>query len=585
MIKGYFAFVLHAHLPYVISHGRWPHGMDWLSEAAAETYLPLLKMLNELIEEGVKPKLTIDISPVLCEQLADEAFKKEFQTYLTQKIKASQLDAEEFYKYGQKNMLKTAQYWEKFYSGTLDYFNRIGQNIIYEFKKLQDSGYLEIMTCGATHGYYPLLSRDESCQVQTKMAVKNYRKHFGKEPRGIWLPECAYRPRYKWTPPVEAGTGMVAYDRKGVDEFLSENGIDFFIVDSALLKGGKSIGVYLDRFEALKRLWGNFEKQYHPRQEDKEKSHHEVYLVSSAEEGKKPTAIFARDPETGLLVWSGDIGYPGDGHYLDFHKKRFPGGHRYWAVTSSKADLADKVEYDIEGAETRIPENSDHYVEKIVSSLIDYHAKTGRKGILMAPYDAELFGHWWFEGPKFLKAVIRKISLSPNVDTTFLSEHYDRVQPTEIISIPEGSWGEGGNHYIWLNEENAWTWKHIYQSEKKMCEQAQYYMKHKNSIDNALVDVLKQAARELMLMSASDWQFLISTWSARDYAELRLTGHYEDFIKLTQMADKLISGEKPTTGEWEFLGDCSRRDDLFAEIELEWFARVEYPIEIKAETT
>jgi len=245
MTKGYFAFVLHNHLPYVIAHGRWPHGMDWLSEAAAETYMQLVKIMNELVGEGVKPKLTIDISPVLCEQLADESFKEEFADYLREKIKAARHDAEEFHKYNQPNMLNLAHFWEKFYGETLERFNAIGRDIIGEMRKLQDAGYLEIMTCGATHGYYPLLSRDESLQAQTKMAVKNYKKHFGREPRGIWLPECAYRPRYEWAPPVPIDGSQEAYPRKGSDEFLSENGIDFFIVDSALLKGGKSIGVYL----------------------------------------------------------------------------------------------------------------------------------------------------------------------------------------------------------------------------------------------------------------------------------------------------------------------------------------------------
>jgi 1,4-alpha-glucan branching enzyme len=577
MTKGYFAFVLHTHLPYVLAHGRWPHGMDWLSEAAGETYLRLISILDELAGEGLKPKLTIDISPVLCEQLSDESFKTEFTTYLRQKIEAAQKDAEEFHKYNQQNMLRNAHFWEEFYAKSLEHFNRVNQNIVGELKRLQDQGYLEIMTCGATHGYLPLLSRDETVQAQTKMAVKNYFKHFGRYPRGIWLPECAYRPRYNWTPPVAIHGRQDTYSRKGVDEFLSENGLEFFIVDTALLKGGRTIGVYIDRFEALKRLWGQFEAQYHPREEDKDKSPREVYLVSSSPEGKKPTAIFTRDPETGLLVWSGEHGYPGDGHYLDFHKKRFPGGHRYWAVTSSKSDLADKVEYYMDGALQRLPENADHFAGKIHDILVGYHAATRREGILVAPYDAELFGHWWFEGPYFLKEVLSRVCRDPEIEPTFLGEHLDRVQPRDVISIPEGSWGEGGHHYIWLNQDNEWTWKHIYEAEAKMCELARYYEANKNAIDSRLVDIMKQAARELMLLVASDWQFLISTWAARDYAELRLSEHSSDFSKLAQMADKMIRGESISPGEWEFFSDCRKRDSLFSEIELEWFARVEYP--------
>jgi 1,4-alpha-glucan branching enzyme len=551
--------------------------MDWLSEAAAETYMPLLRVIGELVEEGLKPKLTIDLSPVLGEQLSDDSFKEELASYLSQKIQAARHDAEEFYKYDQPNMLKNAQYWEKYYGETLARFNAINRDIIGELRTLQDEGYLEIMTCAASHGYFPLLSRDESLQAQTKLAVKNYRRHFGRAPRGIWLPECAYRPRYNWAPPVPIDGNQDAYPRKGVDEFLSENGIDFFIVDAALLKGGKSIGVYLDRFEALKRLWGQFESQYHPREEDKEKTPREVYLVSSAAEGKKPTSVFTRDPETGLLVWSGEWGYPGDGHYLDFHKKRFPGGLRYWAVTSAKSDLADKVEYHMESAFGRLPENSDHFTGKIYDTLSAYYGESNRAGILVAPYDAELFGHWWFEGPWFLKEVIRKIAQNPEIELTFLAEHYDRVQPTEVISIPEGSWGEGGNHYIWLNQDTEWTWKHIYECEKRMCELARHYEANKDTADSELAGILKQAARELMLLSASDWQFLISTWSARDYAELRLSEHYYDFKQLAEMAERRMRGEQLSPGDWEFFNDCRKRDSLFEEIELEWFARVEYP--------
>jgi len=168
-------------------------------------------------------------------------------SYLNQKIKAAKHDAEEFYRYDQKQMLENAHMWEKWYTQTLEHFSNIGQDIIGEFRKLQDSGYLEIITCGATHGYFPLLSRDESLQVQTKMAVRNYEKHFGRKPRGIWLPECAYRPRYEWSSPVTVNGKTLTYSRKGVDEFLSENGLDFFIIDAPLLKGGKAVGVYIDR--------------------------------------------------------------------------------------------------------------------------------------------------------------------------------------------------------------------------------------------------------------------------------------------------------------------------------------------------
>ncbi|MDH3891335.1 MAG: DUF1957 domain-containing protein [candidate division Zixibacteria bacterium] len=577
MSQGYFAFVLHSHLPYVLSHGRWPHGTDWLTEAAAETYLPIIRIMNELVGEGGHPKLTIGLSPVLCEQLADNSFKDEFVYYLNHKIKAAEYDSEEFYRFGDNTMLATSQYWETFYRDTLEHFAGIGQDILFEFRKLQDAGYLEIITCGATHGYYPLLARDESLQVQTKMAVRNYQRHFGRDPKGIWLPECAYRPRYDWQRPLGSGVATEPYPRKGADEFLTENGLDFFIIDSALLKGGKSVGVYIDRFDALKTLWGQFESQYQPRSEAVDRTPREIYLVNSAPEGKKPTAVFTRDPETGLLVWSGEHGYPGDGAYLDFHKKRHPGGHRYWSVTSAEADLADKKPYYREKALQRIPENADHFAGKVTEILTDYTDSGGEDGILVAPYDAELFGHWWFEGPQFLKRVLRHIDHSADVESTFLHEHLARRKPTSVVSIPEGSWGQGNHHYIWLNKHTEWTWKHIYEAEDTMCELARRWASGTERQDAELEAVLKQAARELMLLSSSDWQFLISTWSARDYGELRISEHFNDFTRLAAMAEKKLAGSPLDTGDTEFFKECSARDCLFDDIDLEWFATVEYP--------
>ncbi|MCK4856628.1 MAG: DUF1957 domain-containing protein [candidate division Zixibacteria bacterium] len=575
MTKGKFTFVLHSHLPYVLSHGSWPHGTDWLNEAVAETYLPILNMLNGLLEEGYHPKITISISPVLAEQLAHDSFKDQFVSYCEQKIKAAEADIVQFAREERKLMLSVAEMWRNYYREILESFrSRYHQDIPAAFADLQNRGVVELMTCAATHGYYPLLSQDTSLQAQTNMAVKAHERLFGRKPRGLWLPECAYRPRYPWAPPVESATDTEPYPRKGADEFLSEAGIDYFVIDSALLQGGKSIGVYLDRFESLKKLWNQFDKEYHPREVDENRYPHQVYLVNSGGEGKRPVAIFTRDPDTGLQVWSGEHGYPGDGNYLDFHKKHFPGGHRYWKVTSAKSDLADKMEYYPPDAEQRLPENAVHFTSLIDETLSRHYETTGTTGILAAPFDAELFGHWWFEGVQFLGLVLKMVEELEHIELTTCSEYLDFAKPSQVISIPEGSWGEGGYHYIWLNEWVHWTWKHIYEDELTMQRLAREY---RDADDPVLVDIVKQAARELMLLSASDWQFLISTWSARDYAELRVSEHHQAFVRLAQMADKLGGGESLTTGERAFLADCRKRDQLFPDIDLSWFAQVTYP--------
>jgi 1,4-alpha-glucan branching enzyme len=457
MKKGYFSLVLHSHLPYVIGHGRWPHGMDWLNEAAAETYIPILEILNKFKRERIKPKFTIDISPVLCEQLADEAFKDEFNFYLNEKIKAAEENRNYFS--GVKNYLfrDYAVSWGKHYQKILKEFeSKYKGEVVNAFKVFQDEGYIEIITCCATHGYLPLLLYDENVQAQVKCGIDNYEKFFNKKPSGIWLPECAYRPRYEWRPPVEPYSKRKVKLRKGIEEILYDNDIKFFYVDSHILRGGRHIGVYLDRFKSLRILWKQFEKKFKARKGEYDNVPQEIYLVSSS--GEKPVAVFTREPETALQVWSGDFGYPGDQYYLDFHKKHFPGGLRYWRVTHSQADLGLKQEYIPARAKESIINHSRHFVGIINRVLDNYKNKSGLDGIVTAPFDAELFGHWWFEGVDWLYNVVKNIVNETDIQLTTSSEYLKINYPEKIISIPEGSWGEGGFHYIWLNEWTNWTW-------------------------------------------------------------------------------------------------------------------------------
>ena len=572
---GSFTFVLHSHLPYVLSHGRWPHGTDWLNEAAAETYIPLLNVFNRLVAEGISPKVTIGLTPVLTEMLASQSFKPEFKAYLGHRLEAAGKDIVEFETLGQPDFVKVARMWQDFYRNIYKNFvERYEQNIVKAFAVLQNQGHIEIITSGATHGYFPLLSQDISIQAQVKQAVASHKRHFGKQPKGIWLPECAYRPGYKWSPPVDTGNKVETYNRKGVEEFLSENHIEYFFIDAHLLKGGKAIGVYLDRFDALRSLWARFSEQYKPLPESKEKTPYKVYWVGSSSKDKMPVAVFTRDPKTGLQVWSGEWGYPGDGNYLDFHKKRFPGGMKYWRVTSSKADLADKKEYSSEIAFARISEHAEHFKELIKANLNAHLKATKEPGIVVSPYDAELFGHWWFEGPEWLYSVIKGLHIDGSVDLVTAGEYLDRSKPTEVISLPEGSWGEGGYHWIWLNDMNQWTWKHIYEAEKEMIKLARQYGDKKE--DTLLQDILKQAARELLILEASDWQFLISTLSAKDYAEARIVRHYEDFKRLAGIARIKDEGKDIPAGDRNFLDMCQKRDELFPDIDIAWFKELEF---------
>jgi 1,4-alpha-glucan branching enzyme len=542
MSAKYFSLVLHSHIPYVLAHGSWPHGMDWLYEAAAESYLPLLRVFERLQEEGLPPRVNISFTPVLMEQLKSPSFAAGFKEYLRMKAEIARKDRTYFEKAGTKPLLALTEYWEDWYAGLLEQFSgRCQEDIIGAFRRLQDSDQIEVLTSAATHGYFPLLSEDDSIRWQVRQGRYCYEKYFGKKPVGFWLPECAYRPGYEWKSPLG---GRDASPRAGIDEILGEEGLGCFFVDTHLLSGGEARGVYLDRFPALKLLWEKFKSEYQPGKE----SAKTPYLPYLAYPSKVPFMV--RDERSGTQVWSGKTGYPGDGWYLEFHKKHFPGGMRYWRITASDADLGDKLPYDPERVRERLEENAGHFVDSLRASL-----KGQDDGVVVALYDTELFGHWWFEGPEWLYLVVKKLHQS-EVKPQTASRCLESLQPYSLISLPEGSWGTGGFHWIWLNDSTAWIWEKIYAIERLA-------MNLKSLPPTTDSRILKQFIREKFLLESSDWPFLISTWTARDYSENRAAEHYER----ARMLVEWIQRDGPLSpAETKFLETWEEEDKLFSEV-------------------
>ncbi len=545
--RGYFAFVFHSHLPYVLRHGIWPHGAEWLYEAASETYIPLLRVFYDLLAEGISPKVTLGITPVLGEQLADPEFKEGLRNYMVSKMEAAEADIREWREKGFNGRARVAERWREFYRSGIEFFDSWNSDLIAAIRELYHGGHIEVITSAATHGYLPLLKRDESIRAQIRQGIRTHRRLFGRDPVGIWPPELAYRPAYRWATPF----GGEPYDRKGLEEFYFEEGLKYFLVDAHLLKGGRAIGTYLSLFEGLRALWERFEKEYREL-EERERSPHYPYYASSGSE-PKPVAFFTRDTQTALQVWSREWGYPGDPAYLEFHKKHFPGGHRYWRVTDPKADLAEKEDYDPDLVEIPLNNQSDHFVG-LIHGIIASEKAGSKPPVVVAPYDAELFGHWWFEGPRWVYLVLKKLSLSGEVESITLGEYLEKFPPEEVLSLPEGSWGEGGFHWVWLNEWTEWTWKHIYQAEDRILEIL------KNRPERAYAELL---IKELFLLQSSDWQFLITTWSARDYAERRFSEHFEDFNRISSIIEKSFRGEEITAEDLRYLEEIRNRDRLF----------------------
>ena len=564
---GFLTFTLHAHLPYVVNHGTWPHGMEWLHEAAAETYLPLLRVFRSLEKDGIALRCNLNLSPILLEQLSHPVFKAEFPKYVTRKIVAAREDEAFFSSTGENHYANVARFWHDFFSAALNDFHALGDDIIAGFKEFQSKGYIDIITCGATHGYMPLLGTDESVRAQIRTAVDTHVRHIGEHPRGIWAPECGYRPAGFWNYPVPDADGSPArpgYDRIGVEQALSESDIEFFFVDTHLVEESARIP---SPYEVLRGqvVQSNADRAITSRPS---RSLYQPYYVDGPYDKRYATTIFPRDPRTGVQVWSGDSGYPGDGAYLDFHKKRWPGGHRYWRVTGPRVDLGDKQPYYPDVAQARTKDHAKHFVDLVWNTLRDGFSND-IPAILCSPFDAELFGHWWFEGPWWLEAVARVLHDYPmELKLSSCAEYLDQYPRAGFIAMHEGSWGAEGTNHVWMNPDTSWTYTHIYPAEnytREVCTAGEW---KKTALGQRIV---KQLCRELLLLESSDWQFLITTGAARDYAELRFDTHNSQFNEVKAIWKSFEANGCLTSEEDARLAAIELRDSVFPDIHPEYW--------------
>ena len=508
--------MLHSHLPYYRKAGMWPFGEESFYECMAETYIPLLNCVSDLYDEGILAKLTVGITPVLAEQMADPHLNTGFEKFMEARIQAAKEDELRYSPRGESpspDLLHLAKFYLHWFQQILkDYRKRWNRDIIAGYRKFQDLEAIEITTSAATHGFLPLFETDSSIRCQLKTAVDSYQRHFGRAPRGIWLPECAYRP--------ESG------DRAGLEKWLHEFGFKYFFTESFVIKGGQTV--------QLRRDFGPYGSiQYIPvaaRPETGLDTFEAYYLKDY------PVAVMGRHEEAGFQVWSAEHGYPGDGNYREFHKKDDRSGLHYWRLTSKTTDLGLKELYSPEAAATRMRENSDHYVGVVQQILTDHLKSTGKPGLVMVSFDSELFGHWWFEGISWIKEVIRKLRNYTAVTVETASEYLQANQPQRAIALPESSWGSGGHWQVWLNNETEWMWPIIHEAEKTM---EQLALKCPDEDGTLTGQALRQASRELLLLESSDWPFLVTTGQAKQYAIERFKTHHERFRELVDM---ILSG-------------------------------------------
>lgn len=526
MTNGYLILLLHAHLPF-IRHPEQPSFLeeDWLFEALTETYLPILDIFSHLLDDGVDFRISMVLSPPLCEMLSDQLLQERYSRYLQRMVELCHKEVRRLRT--SPEFFPTAEMYLAHFSRAQQLYEDIHRrDIVGAFRKLMESGCLEILTCTATHGFLPLMMRREAVRAQIQVGVANYVKHFGRKPAGMWLPECGYMP--------------------GVDEELRKAGISHFFLDSHGILFG----------EPLPKL----------------AVHAPVYCPSGV-------AAFARDIESSRQVWSATEGYPGDGVYREFYRDlgydadyeyirpylhpdgvRRAVGLKYYRITGACA-LHEKQPYDVQAARQRAEIHAGNFLFNR-QRQIEYLARVyKRPPVIVAPYDAELFGHWWFEGPEFLNQLIRKIEGQQDIvllvtPSEYLGAHRkcQRQQPSM------SSWGNKGYCEVWLNGSNDWIYRHLHNCEDRMIELAATNWGAHGLLQRAL----NQAARELLLAQSSDWAFIMSTGTAVPYAQNRFRNHVTRFNSLYE---QIRSNRIDET----YLADLEKRDNIFPELNFRIF--------------
>jgi 1,4-alpha-glucan branching enzyme len=488
MMPGTFALMLHSHIPYCRKSGVWPAGEEWLFEAMNETYIPLLQVLRALHYDGLRPRLMVGLVPVLMEQLADPYMKDRFCQYLEDKIRRARDDVRRFQSEPARKHI--AEYWLELFENNWRLFTRdFYRDILGTLKWLQEEQVIEVLTSAATHGFLPLMSTDSAVFAQVRLGVDTYRRYFDRAPRGFWLPECAYRPA-EWSSREQRL-------RRGLDEWLADEGIQFFFVES--------LGI-------TRASW--VENRF----QETGPTTYQGYRLPSG------VAVFGRNEATGRQVWSPDQGYPGDPWYLEFHGKDSESGLHYWRVTGGP----EKQLYDPARALQSVHNQADHFVS-LITGLFDQAHSAGGEAIIVSPYDCELFGHWWHEGIAWLEQVYRRLTGQPGVRPGSLGDYLERTGNNfSTISMSASTWGLNADFTVWENPEHNWIWPYINESSRQLAR----ILTHEQPRDERGRRILRQCGRELLLMQGSDWPFLLFTTQAKEYANQRFHHHHQRFQKL-----------------------------------------------------
>jgi 1,4-alpha-glucan branching enzyme len=524
-MAGYLALVLHAHLPYVRhpEHERFLEE-SWLFEAITETYIPVLQVLEGWQRDQVDAPITFTLTPTLCSMLQDPLLQERYLRHLNELIDLAEKEVHRTH--WEKSFNELALLYLKKFNAIRDYYLACNSDLISVFRQLQDAGRLEIITCAATHALLPLLSHHlPSVRAQILVARDHYQTCFGRAPRGIWLPECAY---------VE-----------GLETVLREANLRWFIIDSP--------GIL----------------HAHPRPR---------YAMFAPILTSAGVAAFGRDRDSARQVWSRDEGYPGDPRYRDFYRdigfdldldylkphllapeKRGFTGIKYYRITGPGGA---RELYAPEPARQAASEQAAHFLQTRVDQIQRLSKILDRPPIVLAPYDAELFGHWWYEGPTFLDYFVRKAVYDQHEFSLITPEDYLQRHPRNQVATPgASSWGEDGYWRVWLNGKNQWIYPHLVVAQERMSELARRFPLPGPTPSRAL----KQAARELLLAQSSDWPFILRTGTSPEYATKRVKEH---LVRFNSLYEELLGGHIDLDG----LQRLESEDNIFPDVDFRYWA-------------
>jgi len=532
MTKGYLSLVLHAHLPYV-RHPEFEEYLEekWFFEAMAETYIPLVDMFDRLVDDNIPFCITMTLTPTLLSMMDDQLLRERFLSYLYKLMELSEKEVQRT-----KNMYQvsevTKMYRDKLKRILHIYRDKYHGNIIDAFRKYKDIGCIELLASAATHGYLPLYEEyPEALNAQIQQGINTYKRYFGNSPKGFWLPECGYTPV--------------------LDEILIKHNIYYFICESHGIE-----------YAVPRPEYGTYAPICSPR----------------------GVVAFGRDQESSKQVWSMDEGYPGDYDYRDFYRdigydldyeyikpyilpngQRTHTGLKYYKITGKTED---KHIYIPENAIEKASIHAANFIFNRQQQIKYYSGGMTKPPIVVCPYDAELFGHWWFEGVDWLNFVIRKSVYDQNIYTLITPFKYlERYPKVQVAQPCPSSWGYQGYNEVWLNGSNDWIYRHIHKSVQRMT-----FLANRAVASSPLVErALNQAAREVMLAQSSDWAFIMKTGTMVEYAKNRTLAHLGRFNRLYHDISNNCIDEN-------WLRDIEYIDNIFPDMDYSMYKSLEKPL-------